>query len=40
MYRNVEPVINTGSNLRTELEQLEELHQFYNFITGTGIFKC
>lgn len=30
-YRNVEPVINTGTNLRTELERLEELHQLYKF---------
>ena len=30
-YRNVEPVINTGANLRTELERLEELHQLYKF---------
>jgi hypothetical protein len=28
----VEPVINTGSNLRTELERLEELHQLYKLI--------
>jgi hypothetical protein len=27
----VEPVINTGTNLRTELERLEELHQLYRF---------
>jgi hypothetical protein len=27
----VEPVINTGANLRTELERLEELHQLYKF---------
>ena len=30
-YRNVEPVINTGTNLRTELERLDELHQLYKF---------
>ncbi len=30
-YRDVEPVINTGTNLRTELERLEELHQLYRF---------
>ncbi len=27
----MEPVINTGTNLRTELERLEELHQLYRF---------
>jgi len=30
-YNGVEPVVNTGSNLRTELEKLDEIHQFYKF---------
>ncbi|XP_023328278.1 centrosomal protein of 41 kDa [Eurytemora carolleeae] len=30
-YSAVEPVVNTGSNLRTELEKLDEIHQFYKF---------
>ena len=30
-YKNVENVVDTGNNLRTELEKLEEVHQFYKF---------
>lgn len=30
-YNGVEPVVNTGANLRTELEKLDEIHQFYKF---------
>lgn len=32
-YKNIEPTINTGNNLRKELERLEEVHQFYKFRT-------
>ena len=30
-YKDVENVVDTGNNLRTELEKLEEVHQFYKF---------
>jgi len=30
-YRNVENVVDTGNNLRKELEKLEEVHQYYKF---------
>ena len=30
-YKNVENVVDTGNNLRKELERLEEVHQFYKF---------
>ena len=30
-YKNVENVVDTGNNLRKELEKLEEVHQFYKF---------
>jgi len=30
-YKNVENVVDTGNNLRKELEKLEEVHQYYKF---------
>ena len=30
-YKNVETVVDTGNNLRKELERLEEVHQYYKF---------
>lgn len=30
-YQGVEHVVNTGSNLRTQLEKLDEIHHFYKF---------
>ena len=30
-YSKVENVVDTGNNLRKELERLEEVHQFYKF---------
>lgn len=30
-YKNIETVVDTGNNLRKELERLEEVHQFYKF---------
>ena len=30
-YKNIETSLDTGNNLRKELERLEEVHQFYKF---------
>jgi len=30
-YNGIEPTLNTGNNLRKELERIEEIHQYYKF---------